>query len=529
MNHFKYITLSSICLWALLSCFGLSFAENTKPNIVLIYADDLGYGDLSCYGATKVNTPNIDRLAKEGRRFTDAHSPSAVCTPSRYGLLTGIYPHRRGLKGPAMLREPLIIDTKRTTIATLMKEQGYATTIIGKWHLGFGNKKPTDWNQPLKPGPLEVGFDSFFGVPVVNSHPPFVYVQDHSVVGYDKNDPFVDRKQAETQEIFEKMGTKTIGGADKAHELYDDYKVGTTMREKAIEFIQQNKDNPFFLYLPTTNIHHPFTPAKQFIGSSQCGLYGDFIHELDWIVGGVIDTLDKLHLSENTLVIFTSDNGGMLNIGGQEAWAKGHRLNGDLLGFKFGVWEGGHRIPFIAKWPGKIQADTVSDSLICSVDLFATFAKLFNRPLNQNEGLDSVDLTPVLLGSGKEIVRDHLLYDPSKETHKSIRYKNWVYIPARNEGGFTGAKRGGHSFGGAAAHTFTKHVNSDIVDGKIKPNAPMAQLYNLKEDLSQTNNVIEEYPEVAQKLAKQLKAILSKPTAPHLQPVHPSVQETSIK
>lgn len=501
---------------SLFFCMRVLQAETDKPNIVLIYADDLGYGDLSCYGATKVHTPNIDRLAKEGRKFTDAHSPSAVCTPSRYGLLTGIYPHRKGLRGPAMLQEPLLIEPERPTIATLMKEQGYTTTIIGKWHLGFGNKKPTNWNQPLKPGPLEVGFDSFFGVPVVNSHPPFVYMQDHHVVDYDPKDPFVLNKQAKTQEIFEKMATNRIGGADKAHELYDDYKVGTTLRKKAIEFIQKNKERPFFLYLPTTNIHHPFTPAKQFIGSSQCGLYGDFIHELDWIVGGVIDTLDSLNLSQNTLVIFTSDNGGMLNIGGQEAWAKGHRLNGDLLGFKFGAWEGGHRIPFIAKWPGKIKPNTVSNSLICSMDLFSTFASMFKRPLKQNEGLDSVSLLPVFLGEGTEVVRETLLYSPSSPKHKSIRFKNWVYIPNKNEGGFTGAKRGGHAFGGAAAHTFTKHVNSDIQNGKIKPNAPNAQLYNLENDLSQTKNVIREYPEIAQKLSLQLKNILQNPTAPHL-------------
>jgi arylsulfatase A-like enzyme len=233
-------------------------------------------------------------------------------------------------------------------------------------------------------------------------------------------------------------------------------------------------------------------------------------------VGGIVDTLNELHLSQNTLVIFTSDNGGMLNNSGQQAWEKGHRLNGDLLGFKFGAWEGGHRIPFIAKWPGKIKANTVSESLICSIDLFATFTSLFNRPLQKDEGLDSVNLLPVLLGSGKEKVREELLYSPSSSKHKSIRHKNWVYIPARNEGGFTGSKRGGHAFGGAGAHTFTKHVNSDIQNGKIKPDAPNAQLYNLDNDLSQTKNVIREYPEMAHKLSLQLQKILQSPTAPHL-------------
>ncbi|MCM8541014.1 MAG: arylsulfatase, partial [Lentisphaeraceae bacterium] len=334
-----------------------------KPNIVLIYADDLGYGDVSCYGATKLKTPHIDKLAAEGRRFTDAHSPSAVCTPSRYGLITGRYPFRIGSNRPVMVKNPLIVNTERTTIADLAKEAGYSTAVIGKWHLGFGNKNPADWNRPLKPGPNELGFDYFYGVPVVNSHPPFVYMENHSVVGYDPEDPFEYGKVAETPKVHEKMGYNFIGGAKKAHALYDDFSVGTTLKNKAQDWIKEQKDKPFFLYLATTNIHHPFTPAKQFQGTSECGLYGDFVHELDWIVGGITKTLEEMGKADNTLIIFTSDNGGMLNETGQKAWKMGHRLNGELLGFKFGVWEGGHRVPFIIKWPGKVKAGTVSNSL----------------------------------------------------------------------------------------------------------------------------------------------------------------------
>jgi arylsulfatase A len=296
-------------------------AENSRPNIVVIFADDLGYGDLGCYGATHVQTPNIDRLASQGRRFTDAHSASAVCSPSRYALLTGRYPVRHGnLWNPVFLRSPLVVSPDRVTVADVAKDAGYATACIGKWHLGFGDRTPPDWNAALQPGPLELGFDYYFGVPVVNSHPPFVYVENHHVVGLVEDDPLVYGKAAKTRVFDEKMGLDQIGGAEAAHARYDDEQVGATLTKKAVDWIHQHSDEPFFLYLATTNIHHPFTPAPRFQGSSKAGPYGDFIHELDWIVGEVMAALEETGVAENTLVIFTSDNGGMLNRGGQAAW-----------------------------------------------------------------------------------------------------------------------------------------------------------------------------------------------------------------
>ena len=233
-----------------------------KPNVILINADDLGYGDLSCYGATKVETPNIDRLAKEGMRFTDAHSPSAVCSPSRYGLMTGQYPIRKNFWGPTPFTQELTIDLRQPTLASALKSAGYATSVIGKWHLGFGKGK-TDWNKPLKPGPLEVGFDYYFGMPTVNSGPPFVYVENHSVVDYDPKDPFVMGKQSVTQKWHEKGGYSAIGGAKKAHLLYRDEYVGTTFAEKAVEWITKtsadvaNVGRGSFLYLATQAVHSP--------------------------------------------------------------------------------------------------------------------------------------------------------------------------------------------------------------------------------------------------------------------------------
>lgn len=483
--------------------------ENVKPNVLVINVDDLGYGDVGCYGATKVNTPNIDQLAKEGRRFTDAHSASAVCSPSRYALITGQYPARKDLWAPIFLKTPLVIDTSQMTVAKVMKEAGYATAAIGKWHLGFGNKRPIDWNKDLKPGPLELGFDYYFGVPVLNSHPPYVYVENHNVVGLTSDDPMVYGEKAETEEFDEKFDIDAIGGAKAAHALYKDRKVGTTLKDKAIEYIKKKKNEPFFLYFATTNIHHPFTPAPQFIGTSEAGPYGDFIHELDWMIGEVLAALDEEGIADNTLVIFTSDNGGMLNRGGQNAWKLGHRLNADLLGFKFDAWEGGHRVPFIARWPGKIPAGTESDELIANVDILATLAALVDKSLEDNEGPDSYNILPALTGSPEEPIRDHLVISPSRKKNLAIRKGKWMYISSQGAGGFGGTEIGSHTLGGPAAHLLTNQVNNDIENGKIKPDAAPAQLYDLDRDPTQKVNLYYKHPDVAKELKELLKATLS--------------------
>jgi arylsulfatase A-like enzyme len=445
----------------------------------------------------------------QGCRFTDAHSASAVCSPSRYALLTGQYPFRKDLYGAIFCRESLAVDTALLTIGDIMKKAGYATACIGKWHLGFGVGDP-DWNKPLKPGPLELGFDYFFGIPTVSSHPPFVYVENHQVVGYNPEDPFVWGERAETQEFSEKFNINQIGGAKTAHAIYKDQMVGTTLTEKAVNWIRDHKEGPFFLYFATTNIHHPFTPNPRFNGTSECGRYGDFIHELDWIVGKVMKTLDDLKLADRTLVIFTSDNGGMLNQGGQNAWLMGHRQNGYLLGFKFDAWEGGHRIPFIARWPGKIKPGSVSDQLICNVDIMGGLAALTGYKLKAGEGPDSYNLLPALSGDTKCTIRDHAVLAANHASHLSLRMGDWIYIPAQGGGGFQGTMFGNHGLGGPAALWFAGEQNSDVENGKIKPDAPKEQLYNMKTDLSQTRNVIAENPDVAEKMKKLLNDIKQK-------------------
>jgi arylsulfatase A-like enzyme len=504
--------ISVILIGACLAFTGTSCSQLQKPehpNVIIIFTDDIGYGDLGCYGAEKVKTPNIDRLAKEGCMFSDAHSASAVCTPSRYALLTGEYPFRKDLFAPVFHKVGSLIDTNQLTIASLMKKSGYATACIGKWHLGFGEGTP-DWNGDLKPGPLELGFDYYFGIPVVNSHPPFVYVENHRVVGLDPSDPFVYDQRAETREFPEKRGIDQMGGAKAAHALYDDEQVGATLTRKAINWIEEKKDTPFFLYFATTNIHHPFTPQPRFKGTSDCGRYGDFIHELDWIVGEIMKTLDDLDLDDNTLLIFTSDNGGMLNQGGQDAFMAGHRLNRELLGFKFDAWEGGHRVPFIVRWPEKVKPGTRSNQLICNVDMLASLAALTGYDLKPGEGPDSYNVLPAILGTTKKQLRDHVVLAAFKEQNLALRKDNWIYIGAQGGGGFSGTNPGDHGLGGPAALKFTNEKNSDIEDGKIKPDAPNVQLYDLDADLSQSRNVVRDHPEIATEMQELLLKIKQK-------------------
>ncbi|MDA8634481.1 sulfatase-like hydrolase/transferase [Verrucomicrobiales bacterium] len=492
---------------------GASFADEESPNVVLIFADDLGYGDLGCYGATKVKTPNIDRLAAEGRKFIDAHSSAAVCTPSRYGLLTGEYPFKardgQGVWGPAPVTSPLLIDPETNTIGDIFKKSGYETAVFGKWHLGFKEGR-NDWQEPLRPGPQDLGFDYYFGMPVVNSAPPYVYVENDRVVKNDPKDPLRIAGKGESftpitpipREAAQRSGNR-FAGAVEAHKLFNDFEVGTKLTEKATEWIKAREGKPFFAYFSTTNVHHPFTPAKRFQGTSKAGWYGDFVHELDWIVGEVMKSLEESGVADNTLVIFTSDNGGMFNHGGRAAAELGHNINGDLLGSKFGIWEGGHRVPFIAWWPGKIEAGTVSDQLLCGVDLIASFAALTGRELEDPK--DSINMLPALTGAPEKPLRTEMFMTPHKQSHMALRRGKWMFIPAKSDGGFTGSKPEQHAWGGAAVTTLVGTPNSDIENGQIKDGAPPAQLYDLETDTNQTKNVYYDNLDLANEMAAAIK------------------------
>jgi arylsulfatase A len=459
----------------------------SRPNIVMILADDLGYGDLSCYGATKVQTPIIDGLAKRGVLFTDAHAPSAVCTPSRYSVLTGRYCWRTQLKYDCLFgHDPLLIEQDRTTVPSLLRSAGYSTACVGKWHLGFGKDFP-DWNGELKPGPLEVGFDSYFGVPVTNAQAPYVYVENHRIVGLDPKDPIELGPDSKTNKM-----TGGTAARYKADEL------GLTLTARAVNVIERssNKGKPFFLYFAPCNIHSPYTPNARFRGTSSCGVYCDFIRELDWSVGEVLAALDRAGVADNTLVILTSDNGAIYT---PEAYNMGHRCNADLLGQKTDAWEGGHRIPFIARWPKKIKEGSRSDELICLVDFMATAAAAAGVEMPRDAGPDSFNVLPALLGksTGKP-VREGAVILSSYTGMLAVRQGEWVLILGRGSGGTTTEYN--HHVGMHLEELGLKTSGWKMKGMEADPGLPGGQLYNLAKDRGETENLYKDYPAVVKRL-----------------------------
>jgi arylsulfatase A len=465
-------------------------ARANRPNIVLILADDLGYGDLSCYGATKVQTPNIDRLAKQGVLFTDAHAPAAVCTPTRYGILTGRYCWRTQLKYDCLFgHDPALIEEGRPTVGSLLKSAGYSTACVGKWHLGFGKDYP-DWNGELKPGPLEVGFDYFFGVPVTNAQAPYVYVENHRVVGLDPKDPIRLGPDSKTNQMY--GGTAARYKADE---------LALTHTRKAVQFIERNKERPFFLYFTPDNVHGPYTPNARFHGTSECGVYCDFIRELDWSVGEVLSALERSGLADNTLVILTSDNGGLYS---RAAYDMGHRVNADLLGQKTDAWEGGHRVPFLARWPKKIKEGSRSDELICLVDFMATTAALVGVNLPRDAGPDSFNILPALLGdTSRKPVRRGAVILASYSGMLAVREGDWILILGRGSGGSTTEY---FKHYGMRLEELNRKTTGWAVKGMGEPDPrlPPGQLYNLMNDRGQATNLYSDHPDIVQRLTNIL-------------------------
>jgi arylsulfatase A-like enzyme len=471
------------------------FAEANEPprhpNVVVILADDLGYGDLSCYGAKLTQTPNCDRLAREGRRFSDAHSPSSVCSPTRYGLLSGRYCWRTALQRQVLgVTAPLHIEPDRPTLASVLKKHGYATAAVGKWHLGYGSPPRTDYNKPLTPGPKEVGFDYHFGVPSNHGDLTRCFVENDQVVGRKPGEPF-------------ELPLK--GGMPKglAQRRVDD-RVDQVLTEKALAWLERNKDRPFFLYFTPVAVHNPVTPNKQFRGQSKCGIYGDYVRELDWCVGQLLDFLDRHKLADNTLVIFSSDNGGVVTAdrdsaefpltleddeGGavskhyraaqRDAYAAGHRACGELRGRKHSIYEGGNRVPFLARWPGKVPAGTTCDEVVCLTDLLATAAALVGERLPRNAGEDSHDIGPALRGEklGRPVREATVLHNA--EGVFALRQGPWKLIAA---GAADGAPK--------ASPWVQEGAN---------------QLYHLGDDPTETTNVWDKHPGVVERLTKLLK------------------------
>ncbi len=484
----------------LLTCTG--FAAET-PNIIFILADDIGYGDFSCYGATKVKTPNIDRLAASGLRFTDGHSAANVCTPSRYAFITGQYAFRQPNTGIASGIEGLLIPEGRTTIAQVMKRSGYATAVVGKWHLGLG-KKPTNYNDEIKPGPNDIGFDYAWIVPATGDRTPCVWVENRKVVNLDPADPIildysVGRGAPDSfVNGIPRIGKQTGGKAA----LWKDDEMSLVIAKKGVEFIERSKEKPFFLYFATHNIHVPRVPNAQFRGKSACGTRGDAIVEFDWMVGQVVDTLERLGLREKTLIVLSSDNGGILDTNGPDKvnagtveTNNGHAFNGVLRGTKGSLYEGGTRVPFIVSWPKRV-APGDSDALVCQVDLMASFAALTGQKLAEQEGPDSVNVLPHLLGEKTEKpLRDTLIEQNNNGLGLALRQATWKYIP----GNVLAMKR-----------PKREKQNKSEIRKKSDQQPATGQLYNLATDLSETNNVAAQNPERVKEMRAALERIRAK-------------------
>jgi arylsulfatase A-like enzyme len=477
----------------------------TKPNVIFILSDDVGYGDLACYGATRVKTPNLDKMAAEGLRFTDAHSTASTCTPSRYSVMTGLYAWRKKGTGVLPGNAACIIPTDTVTLADQMHRAGYTTAAIGKWHMGLGSGN-LDWNGPIKPGPLELGFDTCFIIPATGDRVPTVFVKDHLVYDLDPSDPLVvsygikigneptgkehpellKMKLSEGHDGTIVNGISRIGfeAGGKAARWKDD-KIAMDLTKRATDFIESNKDHPFFLYFATHDIHVPRVPNERFVGTSECGVRGDAISELDWSVGEVQSTLDRLHLSQNTLVIFSSDNGPIVDDGYADGSVEAlgdHKPAGPWKGGKYTIWEGGTRMPFIVHFPGTVKPG-MSDALVSQVDLLASLSHFTHMDLPATAGADSVDVMPALLGQSKS-GRTWLV---EESNGIAIRKGNWKLIPP--------------------------HRGLDIVmkdeEGRMRTNTGMKipQLYNLADDPGETKNIAPEHADVVKELTDLLTTI----------------------
>jgi len=452
-------------LLALLALLALPLrAADRPPNVIVIIADDIGWGDVGCYGAKAFKTPHVDRLAREGIRFTDAYAPSAMCTPSRFALLTGEYAWRGGRpRGVLNGDSGLIIDPAGPTLPKLLREAGYTTGAIGKWHLGLGpREKGPDYNADLRPGPLEVGFGSFFGYSATNDRVPTVYIQDHRVVGLDPADP-LRVIQGDGKMRSWAAGRERIGKAEGGKAAWwVDSEMGAALSAKAVSFIEANKERPFFLYYAPRNIHAPITPGKRFQGSTGAGVRADDIAELDWEVGEVLAALDRHGIAKDTLVIFTSDNGG------GKADSPTHKVNGGLRGHKMSPWEGGVRVPFVVRWPARVKPG-VSDRLVSNVDLLASLAALVGRPQAAAGRPDSVNILPNLLDASTPPVRKWVVTDGAFGDI-SIRRGDWKLTAADRNGGKPG-------------------------------------LYNLREDPGETRDLSAERPVIAKELRELLRQV----------------------
>lgn len=476
-------------------------STDQQPNIVLIYMDDLGYGDVSAYGAKELTTPNMDRLANEGLRFTSGYAASATCSPSRYAILTGIYPWRNERAKILTGTAPLLIDTSTVTLAGMLRDAGYQTGIVGKWHLGLGDGN-VDWNQHIAPGPNEVGFDYAYIMAATQDRVPTVYIENGDVVGLEQDDPievsyrqnFEGEPTGKDHPDMLKMkpahghnqtivnGISRIGymkGGENAR--WKDEDMADAFLEKAQEYVGKHKEEPFFLYYAFQQPHVPRTPHPRFVGSTDMGPRGDVIMEADAMIGEFIKTLEEEGLTDNTLIIFSSDNGPVVNDGYKDQSVErlgDHTPWGPLRGGKYSLFEAGTRVPFITWWPGTIEPG-VSDAMISQIDLFSSLADLVNNNRDYS-GKDSKNLLNVLLGKNED-GREQLVLEATSRT--AFRQGDWALIPPYK------------------GRSVNKSVNIEL------GNSEEYKLYNLRVDLGQQNNLAKENPEKLKEMVQAFEKI----------------------
>jgi arylsulfatase A-like enzyme len=495
--------LSWIITAAIAACaaFAPAPAAAQPPNIVLIYFDDVGYGDLGAYGATSVATPVIDEIAAGGLRFVNAHAPAATCTPSRYSLLTGEYAWRRKGTGVLPGNASMIIEPGRTTLASVMRAAGYATGVVGKWHLGLGSGD-LDWNGDITPGPLDIGFDYSFLIPATGDRVPTVYVENRRVAGLDPADPIrvsygtpvgdeptgkdrpdllkVHPSHGHNQTIVNGISRIGFMSGGKAARWVDET-MADTIAAKAVSFIERHKDRPFFLYFATHDIHVPRVPHPRFAGKTTMGPRGDVILQLDWTVGEIVRALDRLKLASNTLVIVTSDNGPVVDDGYRDQAVEKlgtHKPSGPLRGGKYSAFEAGTRVPFIVRWPARVKAG-VSDALVSQIDLIASLAALTGQRLAPGTAPDSQDASQTLLGASKA----GRAFVVEQAGPLSIIVGNWKYIEPR------------------AGVALDKNTNTEL------GNSELPQLYDLSTDLGERTNLAAQHPDKVKELADRLAAV----------------------
>ena len=508
MNPFRTLLRSAALGLGLLAAWpsaAMADHHEAKPNIVFILADDLGYGDVGCYNPeAKAPTPNIDRLAREGMRFTDAHSPSTVCTPTRYSLLTGRMAFRNGMKGVFTgAGGPCLIKEDRLTIAGMLRDQGYTTAMFGKWHIGltFYDKdgkpitkngleavKRIDYSQPITGGPIDRGFDQFFGTACCPTTDwLYAYIDGDKIPMPPTR--IVDRKPLPKHPYSRDNRPGMIAPG------FDLEEVDMVFLQKSLEFLESHKqkspDKPFFLFHSAQAVHLPSFAGRAFKGKTEAGPHGDFIFELDYVVGRLMSKLDQLGYGENTLVIFSSDNGP--EVPTVIDMRKTHKHDGarPWRGVKRDQWEGGHRVPFIARWPKKIKDGSTSAQTICLTDVMATCAALTGATIPPNAAEDSYNILPVLLGqAGDKPVREYTLHQ-TMSLALAIRHGNWKYLDHKGSGGNNYGREGEWGM-------------KQFALPERAPDAP-GQLYDLAKDPGETTNLYNEYPEIVKALKGKLE------------------------